>query len=65
MIRKNMSMREIVQKYPETLGVFDRFGLGCAGCRAALFDSVEEGAKAHGINVETLIKSLNSVIEVD
>lgn len=60
-----MSIREIVQKYPETLEVLDRLGLGCAGCRAALFDSVEEGAKAHGINVESLLKSLNSVIGAD
>ena len=62
MIHKEMSIHEVINKYPETVVVFERFGLGCIGCRAALFEDIEEGAKIHGIDVDALVTNLNSVI---
>lgn len=62
MIRKEMSINEVVIKYPKTVVVFERFGLGCIGCRAALFEDIEEGAKVHGIDVDVLLANLNSAI---
>jgi hybrid cluster-associated redox disulfide protein len=62
MINKNMSINEVVRKHPETIPIFERFGLGCVGCEAALFENIEQGAEVHGIDVETLITSLNSII---
>jgi hybrid cluster-associated redox disulfide protein len=61
MIHKNMTILEVVSKYPETVAVFEEFGLGCVGCRAALFEDIEEGAKVHGVDVEKLITSLNGI----
>jgi hybrid cluster-associated redox disulfide protein len=62
MINKNMSINEVVRKHPETISIFKKFGLGCVGCEAALFENIEQGAEVHGIDVETLITSLNSII---
>lgn len=62
MINKNMSINEVVRKHPETIPIFEKFGLGCVGCEAALFENIEQGAEVHGIDVETLIKSLNNII---
>jgi hybrid cluster-associated redox disulfide protein len=62
MINKNMSINEVVRKHPETIPIFAKFGLGCVGCEAALFENIEQGAEVHGIDVETLITSLNSII---
>ena len=62
MINKNMSIDDVVRKYPETITIFEEFGLGCVGCEAALFENIEQGAEVHGIEVETLVKGLNSVI---
>jgi len=62
MINKNMSINEVVRKHPETISIFEKFGLGCVGCEAALFENIEQGAEVHGIDVETLITSLNSII---
>jgi hybrid cluster-associated redox disulfide protein len=62
MINKNMSINEVVRKHPETIPIFEKFGLGCVGCEAALFENIEQGAEVHGIDVETLITSLNSII---
>jgi hybrid cluster-associated redox disulfide protein len=61
-ITKEMSIGEVVQKYPQTIEVFLRHGLMCFGCAIARFENVEQGAMAHGINVEALMKDLNAAI---
>lgn len=62
MINRHMLIEEIVRNYPETIPVFEQYGFGCLGCRAALFENIEQGAKVHGIDVEAFIASLNNVI---
>ena len=63
MISKQMTIEEVVQKYPETCATFERYGLGCVGCQAALFENIEQGAKVHGIDVNALITDLNKQIQ--
>jgi hybrid cluster-associated redox disulfide protein len=62
-ITKNMSITEVVSKYPETVPVFMQHGMGCLGCAAARFENIEQGALAHGINVDKLIEDLNKAVE--
>jgi hybrid cluster-associated redox disulfide protein len=54
---------EIITKYPETVDIFFKHGLYCVGCPASYGESLEQGAKAHGINLKNLLKDLNKVIE--
>ena len=61
-ITKDMSILEVVQKYPDTVDVFVNAGMGCLGCAAAHFENIEQGALAHGIDVDQLVKDLNSVV---
>jgi hybrid cluster-associated redox disulfide protein len=61
-ITKVMPIGDVVQKYPQTVEVFLRHGLMCFGCAIARFENVEQGAMAHGINVETLIQDLNAAV---
>ena len=61
-INKEMPIGEIVQEYPQTIEVFLKHGLMCFGCAIARFENVEQGAMAHGINPETLIKDLNAAV---
>lgn len=61
-ITKDMSIMEVVQKYPDTVEVFMNSGMGCLGCAAAHFENIEQGALAHGIDVEGLMKGLNAVV---
>ncbi len=62
-ITKDMNIIEVVQKYPDTIGVFMYAGMGCFGCHVAQFETVEEGAVAHGIDVDALVDALNEVVE--
>ncbi|WP_196593904.1 DUF1858 domain-containing protein [Pectinatus sottacetonis] len=62
-ITKDMGIMEVVQKYPETVDVFAMSGMGCIGCAAAHFENIEQGALAHGIDIEKLMADLNEVAE--
>ena len=60
LITKNMPIGDVVAKYPQTVEVFAKHGLHCIGCAIASFESVEQGAKSHGIDATVLLKDLNS-----
>ncbi len=62
-ITKDMGIIEVVQQYPETIEVFQKFGLGCIGCAAARFENLEAGAKVHGVDPEVMVKELNDLID--
>ena len=61
-ITKDMPIGEVVQNYPQTIEVFLKHGLMCFGCAIARFENVEQGAMAHGINVDALINDLNGAV---
>ncbi len=65
MIDKKMPIEEIVKKYPETIPVFEKYGLGCVGCQAALFEDIQQGAEIHGIDIDKLLNSLNQALVKD
>jgi hybrid cluster-associated redox disulfide protein len=60
-ITAEMTIGEVLKKYPESLKVFLSHGLMCVGCAVARFENIRQGATAHGINVDALIKDLNEV----
>ncbi len=63
-ITKEMSIMEIVKNNPETATILGKYGMGCVGCIAARFETLEQGAKAHGMDdkkVDELVKELNSL----
>ena len=58
-ITAEMTIGEVLKKYPESLKVFLSHGLMCVGCAVARFENIRQGATAHGIDVDALIKDLN------
>ncbi len=62
-ITKDMGIIEAVQKYPQTIEVFMNFGMGCLGCAAAHFETIEQGALAHGMDMEALMVALNAAAD--
>jgi len=61
-ITKEMTIGEVVEKYPQSVEVFLRHGLMCFGCAVARFENVAQGAMAHGIDVDALMKDLNAAV---
>ena len=66
-ITKSLNLGEIVQHYPELVEVLvNDYGLHCVGCLAAAFETLEQGAKAHGFSdqeVAKLVKNLNKIVK--
>lgn len=61
-LTKDMSIMDVVSQYPETVEVFINAGMGCLGCAAAHFENIEQGAFAHGIDIDQLMEDLNAVV---
>lgn len=62
-INKNMTFHEVMSLNPETVKVLAKFNLGCVGCRGAQHETLEQGAIAHGLDVQDLLKALNAVFD--
>lgn len=60
LITGDMIIRDVIRLKPRTLGTLMNFGLGCVGCPASQMETVEEAAAVHGIDVEFLLRALNS-----
>lgn len=62
-VTKDMGIMEIVQTYPQSIEVFQKYGLGCIGCAAARFENLEAGARVHGFDPEQMVADINALIE--
>ena len=62
MIKKEMTITEILTRYPETLPVFQRYGLDCYDCQIAEFEQLQHGASVHKVDLDTLLEGLNKNI---
>ena len=62
-ITKDMGIMEIIEKWPQTAQVLMQQGMGCIGCAAAHFETIEDGAVAQGMDVDALMAALNAAVE--
>ncbi|MBN1883801.1 MAG: DUF1858 domain-containing protein [Deltaproteobacteria bacterium] len=65
MITGDMSIQEIIQDYPAAVEVLEKYRLGCLHCMAASFESLEEGLKAHDLDVHEILRELNRVVSAE
>jgi len=54
-----MTITEILSRYPETLPVFEQYGLDCYDCQIAEFEQLEHGASVHKVDIDLLLIELN------
>ena len=62
-ITKDMTFLEVMQLNPEVAKVLGSYNLGCIGCMGAASESLEQGAMAHGLDVEDLLRDLNAIFD--
>ena len=65
-INKKDKIAKIVGKYPDAAEVFMMYGLACVGCFLSPHETIEQGAKRHGMTneeIDQMIKDANSLIE--
>jgi hybrid cluster-associated redox disulfide protein len=61
-ITKEMTFGEVLKKYPQTVKTFFEYGMHCFGCHIAVSETIEQGALAHGVNVDQLMEDLNKLV---
>ena len=62
-ITEDMTIKEVIDNYPETLAVFLKYNIGCVGCFAASFEKIKDIAGVHGTDVKSFVKDLNAAIK--
>tara|TARA_Y100000310_G_scaffold77162_1_gene73711 strand:- start:269 stop:493 length:225 start_codon:yes stop_codon:yes gene_type:complete len=64
LITKNMLISEVIEKYPEVSVILMGYGLHCVGCHFSNIDTIEAGAKIHGLSneeIELMLKDVNTI----
>lgn len=62
-ITKNITIEDVISKYPKTTAVFFKYGFHCIGCPGAKYENLEQGARMHGVDIDKLINELNEAIK--
>ncbi len=68
-ISKDILMGKLVADYPEIGRVLvEEYGLHCVGCMAAGMETLEQGAKVHGMSdkeIDRMVADLRQLAEAD
>jgi hybrid cluster-associated redox disulfide protein len=59
---KDMSMMEALQADPRAGDVFAAHGMGCVGCMGVSMETIEDGARMHGIDPSVVLADLNKLV---
>jgi hybrid cluster-associated redox disulfide protein len=59
-IGPHTNIKELVRELPIAAQVMQQFGLGCAGCGVSGYETIEQGARAHGLRVEPIVAALET-----
>lgn len=61
-IQKDTTINEIIHAHPESIKFFNDLHMSCGSCFAVNFDTLENGALMHGLDVNRLIDQLNNFL---
>ena len=65
-VGRNTNLGQLAAASPAAAAVLTDWGLHCVGCFASSYDSVEAGARLHGMSdkeIDQMIKEVNNVIQ--
>jgi hybrid cluster-associated redox disulfide protein len=62
-ITEDMNIREVIEKHPEVIAVFQKYNMGCIGCIAASFEKISDIAVVHGVDTKIFVKELNEAMK--
>ncbi|MBI4144731.1 iron-sulfur cluster assembly accessory protein [Candidatus Woesearchaeota archaeon] len=64
-ITRDMNIQQLANTYPEAVGVMAEKGLHCFGCHASAYDTVEAGARGHGMpddDIDRMVDEMNAAV---
>ena len=66
LITKDMTIGDVVSKYPAVIEPLQAAGVHCVGCHVSYHETLEDGFKGHGMSdedVDMVITKLNAAVE--
>lgn len=64
-VHADMNVLEIIALHPDATGILEAYGLHCVGCAFGGLDTLETGAKSHGLtddDVENMLTDLRDLL---
>ena len=62
LITKQTTIEQVISSCPEAVKFFNDLQMSCGSCFAVKFDTLENGALMHGMDVDDLITRLNQFV---
>lgn len=60
-ITKDILIHDLVKENMEYIPVLMHFGMACIGCPAAQFETLEQAAAVHNVDVDDILEELKKV----
>lgn len=61
-ITAEMTIPEIMEHFPQTVRIFERFGIKSQGYRAMAYENLFASARVHQISLEDILAALNEAV---
>jgi len=64
-IKRDMTIGDVVKQYPAAAEVFMEYGLHCVGCHVSYWETIEQGAQGHGMSddeIDMMVRDANALI---
>jgi hybrid cluster-associated redox disulfide protein len=55
----DMPVAEVLERWPETVPVFQVFKMACVGCAMAPFDTMADAARIYELDLSLLMEAVN------
>ena len=62
-INREIQIGELVMNYPQAVGVLFAHGFHCIGCGLSAYETLEQGAAAHGFDDATIDEIIGEITE--
>jgi hybrid cluster-associated redox disulfide protein len=60
-INKDMTFGDLLRQFPNAAPILTGYGMHCIGCHIAVTETIEQGARAHGMDDGMLSKMLQDL----
>jgi hybrid cluster-associated redox disulfide protein len=61
LINQDMTIEEVIRRFPDTVSAFESYGLRCMGCSVSSYENIREGALSHSVDLDGLLEDLNRI----
>ncbi len=61
-LASDLSVADVLARWPETIPVFLRHGMACVGCNMSAFETIASAAAVYGLDADSFLGELQQTI---